>query len=66
VDDGEWDDLPRWRVEVLIMKRQGLPQGYYIPDNFENNFVEVSDTVLLYSPTQRPGPLSYMVSSEAF
>ena len=52
-------------LEMLIMRRQGLPQGCFIPDNFGNNFVEASDTVLLYSPMQRPGPLSYMVSSEA-
>lgn len=44
--------------------RQGLPQGYYSPNTFGNNFVDASDTVLLYSPTQRSGSLSFMVSSE--
>ena len=55
----------RRRVEMLTVEYQGLPQGCYIPDNFENNFVEAGDTVLLYSPTQRPRPLEYMVSPEA-
>ena len=49
---------------MLTIERQGLTQGYYIPDNFENNFVDASETVLFYSPLQRPVPLSYMVSSE--
>jgi len=64
VDDGEWGGLSRRRVEILTTEHQGLPQGYHIPDNFGNNFVEASNTVLFYSPVQRPVPLSYMVSSE--
>ena len=48
---------------MLTIEYQGLPQGYFIPDDFEHNFVETSDTVLFYSPVQRPVPLSYMVSS---
>ena len=63
MDDGEWDNLSRRRVGMLTIEYQGLPQGYFIPDNFEHNFVETSDTVLFYSPVQRPVPLSYMVSS---
>ena len=36
-------------------------QGYYNPNVHESNLVDTNDTVLLYSPTQRPGALSFMV-----
>ena len=49
---------------MLMVGRQGLPQGYYNFNNYENTIANPSDAVLLY-PTQSPGSLSLMVSSEA-
>lgn len=45
--------------EMLTVKR--LPQNYCDPNTYEHELGDTSDTVLLYSPTQRPGSLSFMV-----
>lgn len=65
MDDGEWKVPPKRYTEMLMVERQGLPQGYYNINNYHNNVIDASGTVLVYSPTQRPGPLSLMVSSGA-
>jgi len=36
--------------------------GYYNPNDYDNSIVDTNDTVVLYSPTQRPQSLSFMMS----
>lgn len=50
---------------MLMVEPQGASQEYYNLNNYGNNAVDANGTVLLYNPTQMPGSLSLMVSSEA-
>lgn len=65
MDDGEQKDFLRGSVGMLMVEPQGPSQEYYSLNNYGNNAVDANGTVLLYNPTQMPGSLSLMVSSEA-
>lgn len=49
------------RCDETLTVRYRVYQNYYDPNVYGDDIADANDTVLLYSPTQRSGSLSFMV-----